>query len=243
MKFAVSLGTFDLVNFAKLNLAYLRHVFGDDTPIICYDGKSANSEAMRELAEEYGAAYFTERENRLHFAGCQQNSVTAVKINQRLILLDKSIPDRVREVFSGRVTALAMPGQCSEASIIQEGSKFHSRFKVMPDCIFMRASAFDPVQMSKSYEDQWKSGTRKMDTLTETWWANRVHGEYRDRHVTLPWLTEHTPGQPFLYLRKIQNQPTDFAEAARRIGIPVSGYQTVEWQEMGRGKYRPTPKA
>lgn len=254
MKFAISLGTYSLTGFARLNLAYLRKVFGDATPIIIYDGKSENSPEIQQIALEYGCAYLPERANRGHFSGDIQSAVTAIafaqqydcdigiKLNQRTILLSPDIPKLLAEAFSDPQVTLVTPAPYPLESIVDSESRFHSRFRQAVDVLCFRASEWDAQGVADRYRLQWTTGTSKYDCYSEEFWANEVK-RIGPAHRTVDWLTAHELGKPFKYLRKIQNSESDYSKAAIEIGLPVASYRTQEWSKLKPGEYRPVPRA
>lgn len=259
MRFAVSIGCYSLLNFIELNIITCRSVFGDNVPIILSDGRSDNSAKVEELAEKYGCAYVGEAVNRGHFAGCAQNAVVApafarhvgadiaVKINQRLVLLDPETPAKVSEIFKDGTIDLALPGTPHPDSLLT--SKFFARFPYLVDIIFMRASAFDPEWLKVTYETQWQTGQKQIDSYTEMFWSNICsYSSFKDRVKVIDWLTNHGEKphgeKPFRYLRKAQNSPADFSMVAREFGMPDHlHYSTGEWGSLVKGSYNPLPRA
>lgn len=251
MRFAISVGSYQDTDFVELNLAHLRRIFGDDAPLLVSDGCHPHSGVMRELADQYGAGYVGERIDSGHFKGDFQNTINAIalakanaadiaiKLNQRLVLLDPDIPKRLEEVFSFDSVSIALPGQCNAASILQPKSRFHATFPFLIDCLCFRASRFHPEQLIAAYTLQLKQGTTRQDSLVEVFWARFLeeHGHF----ATLPWLTEHETSAPFKYLRKIQNRPEDYLAAAQSVGI-TGAFDVREWNARLGSAYRPTPR-
>lgn len=251
MTFALTIGSFQLFNFVRLNVAAARKVFGD-SPIMIYDAPSAESPRIEALAQEYGCAYTTERQNRGHFAGDIQSAVTTIafaqhhgcnvgiKLNQRTILLSPEIPKLLAKEFKNPEVTLVTPGQYPAESIPDEASLFHSRFQFGVDVLCFRASAWDAQGVADRYRKQWTEGTGKYDTYSETFWANESQ-RLGPAHRKVDWLTAHTG--PFKYLRKIQNRETDYNAAAVALGLPAGQFTTAEWSKMKPGEYRPSPRA
>lgn len=255
MRFAISIGSFQLFNFVKLNCAYARRVFGDETPIVIYDAPSDECPRIKALADEYGCAYITERVNRSHFAGCLQNSITAIafaqsqgcdigiKLNQRTVLLSPEIPKLLEQEFRDPQVTLVSPGQYPKESILDEASHFHSRFQQAVDVLCFRANAWDAQGVADRYKAQWTSPTAdRFAHYTETFWANESK-RLGNAHRKVEWLTAHTPGEKFKYLRKIQNTQSDYNLSAVAIGLPAGEFKTEEWSKLKSGSYRPAPRA
>lgn len=254
MRFALSIGSFQLFNFVRLNVAFARRVFGDDAKIVIYDAPSDESPRIKALADEYGCWYITERVNRNHFAGCAQNSLTAImfaqmhdcdigiKLNQRTVLLSPEIPKLLELEFRDPQVTLVTPGQPPKDSILDDGSAFHSRFPFGVDVLCFRANAWDAQGVADRYRAQWTSPTAdRYSVYTETFWANESK-RLGPAHRKVDWLTAHTPGEPFKYLRKIQNTEPHYNDAAVAIGLPAGQFVCAEWSKI-KPEYRPAPRA
>jgi hypothetical protein len=254
MRFAISIGCHELVHFIHLNVTYARRIFGD-APICLYDSPSAHNAEIKAIAEEHGCAYFCEAVNRSHFAGDIQSAITAIafaqqhgcdlalKINQRTILLAPDAPQRLGEVFADPNVILANAGVVPAETILCEGSRFHSRFPANPDFLVFRASAWDAAGVAERYHRQWTSlDANKYSAYSEVFWANEIKHIGPEAHRTLDWMTRHTAGKPFSYLRKIQNTEEHYKAAAVAAGLEPAEFPTQEWQNLKPG-YSPGPRA
>jgi hypothetical protein len=254
LKFACTIGCHELGEFIRLNVANLRRVFGDEAPICLYDSPSTRNDEIKGVADEYGCAYFCERKNRLHFAGDIMAAVTAIafaqhhhcqvglKINQRTILLSPEIPALLTREFADTNVSLVTPARYPAESILDQSSAFHARFQQAVDVLAFRVEAWDAASVAERYRTQWTTGTSKYDTYSEVFWANESKRLGR-AHRTADWLTAHVKGEPFKFLRKIQNRESDYCNAARAIGLPAAAYPTSEWSQLKPGAYSPAPKA
>lgn len=252
MTFALSVGTYQLEQFAEIQLRTLRSIFGS-SPILIYDGKSKSSPAIKELADRFDAAYVSENVNRGHFSGCLQNSVCAVafakangcalavKINQRLVITDPNIPERIEEIFADGSIDLAMPPSVKPETIIDDKSKFHHRFKYHPDFIVLRASAIEPQWIADEYAKQVETDTSRYGTLSENFWIKQIESTFNGRFAPLDWLS--APSRPPNYLRKIQHTEEEYRNHALSVGMDWSEFPVVEWSEMLGTAYRPLPRA
>lgn len=253
-QFAISIGCFKLKNFVRLNVAYLRRVFGDDAPIFLYDSPSEENGDIRLIAADYGCAYACEPVNRGHFAGDVQAAVAAVamaqhhgcefalKVNQRTILLSPEIPSLLEQAFSDPQVTLVTPGRYPEVSIIDPASRFHGRFPQAVDVLCFRAAQWDAQGIGDRYKTQWTTSTSRYGAYSEVFWANEVKRIGAGAHRVAPWLSAHVDGEPFKFLRKIQNREEHYNEAARQIGLPLGAYPLQEWMKLRRN-YQPQPRA
>lgn len=252
MKFALTVGTYQLAQFAEIQLRTLRSIFGG-SPILIYDGRSKSSPAIKELADRFDAAYLSENVNRGHFSGCLQNAVCAVafarangcdlaaKINQRFVLTDPNIPERLEDIFADGSIDLAMPPSVNPETIIDDKSKFHHRFKYHPDFIVMRASAIEPQWIADEYAKQVETDTSRYGTLSENFWIKQIESTFGGRFAPLDWLS--APSRPPTYLRKIQHTEEDYRNHALSLGMDLLEFPVVEWSEMLGTAYRPLPRA
>lgn len=256
LSIAITLGTHLLVEFARLNLAYSRHIWGD-VPILVVDGKSERSDEIEALADEYGAYYLGERENRGHFAGDIQNTVAGLafarehgcdllcKLNQRLVLVNPEVKRLIENVFSHEHVDLAMPGQIHPHAVSMRGKKFYASFPFLVDVIFMRLPPFSAEFLLEEYINQVKTGADpKYKYYVETLWRNLVKGPFSRRFARLDFLTEHQPKQwPVMFLRKTFNSSADYLYYARKLKLPDSEFFMGEWNAAWGKSYNPFPRS
>jgi hypothetical protein len=254
VRLSVAIGCHALTNFIRLNVASLRRVFCDETPLLLYDSPSDANEDIRKVAEDYGCAYFCERANRGHFGGDIQAAVTAIafaqehecdigiKLNQRTILLSTDIPKLLTEAFHDPKVTLVTPGRYPRESILDKESEFHSRFPQSVDVLCFRSKDWDAQGVADRYKQQWTTGTGKYDVYSEVFWANESK-RLGSAHKMVDWLTAHTPGEPFKYLRKIQNTESHYNESAIALGLKAGRFVVQEWSKLKPGEYRPSPRA
>lgn len=237
----------------RLNVTYARRIFGD-SPVCIYDSPSEHNAEIKAIADEHGCAYFCERVNRGHFSGDLMACSTAiafakqhgcdigVKINQRTILLSPEIPGLIAKEFENLNVTLLSPDRYPEASIIHPESKFHHRFPAAVDLMCFRAKDWDAQGIADDYSHHWKTDPSKYACYSEVFWAHYTK-DFGPDHSKPRWITEHTAGRPFMYLRKIQNTEADYSRAAIDAGLPVGGYKTAEWSALKPGQYSPVPRA
>lgn len=252
MKFAITIGSYELLDFAELNVLQCRRVFGDDVPILLSDGRSVNSPKMEELAEKHGCYYWGEEVNRQHFRGCMQTTINALvfgkqvgadvtlKINQRLIILGPEIKAILETCFSNSGIMLALPGRPNPASIITS-SKFFSKFPNLNDVVGWRVGCLDPDYVKFSYENQVKTRKSNVDTFSEIWQQNIIRDRFAKECAVINALTEHAPGQPYRYLRKVQNSRQDYVDAAVNVCMDNFEFPTGEWRAIKGSNYHPIP--
>ncbi len=252
MNIAVSIGAFLLQDYVELQLCYVRKIWGD-VPVLVSDGKSENSEKIANLADKYGAYYWCDEVNAGHFQGCMANAVNAVKfaqdqgcdyalkLNQRLLLVNPDIKGIVANVFEHAHIALAMPGR-PEAIQLNPRSRFHSSFPVMPDAIFMRVKDFDPEWMVSRYRKRCENKSDKYAAYTEIFWMDLVNNEFKGRWSALHCLTMRKRGWPCFFIRKAMAGPGDYMEAAQSVGLKLGAFPIQEWATLKASNYMPIPR-
>lgn len=253
MKLAISVGTYLLQDYAQLNLAWLRKIFGD-VPILVSDGASPNSDKISDIADRYGAYYWCDGVNAGHFQGCMANSINALafakendcdfalKINQRFILVHDGIKAIIEQVFAHPHIALAMPGRADPVQLNPQ-SRFHASFPLQPDCIFMRVKDVDPGKLTEQYRARCANKADKYGSYTEIFWMDRVNNEYKGRWSALHCLTVRRRGWPCFFIRKAMAGPGDYMKAAQDVGLKLFNFPVSEWARL-RGKfYYPMPRA
>lgn len=248
MTAAITIGAYELTEFVELNIRSIRNIYGD-APVLVYCGAGKNAGKIKEIADRFDCSFLTETKNRMHFQGCLMTAVSAVafaranqcdvavKSNQRTVLLSPEIPDLIEAIFDNPNIDLAIPRAPRVETIKDERSRFHSRFKVSPDVICIRANAVDPQMLADKYALQVQTDTSRWATLTEHFWSRMTETEFQDRWSEMPFLTE--PTDPPMYLRKCQATSEDYQQAAVRLGMSQSDFPTQEWSAMLGAAYRP----
>lgn len=251
MKFAVTLGAYSLANFVELNLKWVARVFGSDVPILISDDLSPESAGIKALAEKYGCHYVVTSQRAFHFQGDWQHIINSiafaksigadfsVKISQRLIILHGDILKVVDQHFDDPTVAISLPGRPAKHSIT--GSQGFNVYPFLTDVMFMRTSEFDPGELKRRYESKLINSKNYWDSLVEFMVNDLVMTDYRDRHRVHNELTEHIGGPPHKFLRRYQNQPQDYVNAALSVGLDYRFFQTGEWRQLDH-KYDPRPR-
>lgn len=252
MTFACTIGSYSLVNFVRVNALYLRHVFGPDTPVLISDDKSPESPQIESAAADTECGYTVSPARRSHFAGDMQSLINAVaygrqvgadiavKISQRFWLVSPEIRQIAETIFGSRPEiSIVLPGRPDANRII--GSRGFAKYPFLTDIMFLRVSAFDPEQLKTAYESHWKNGRHWWSCFVELTINDMLMGPLKENYSVFNELTEHTPAQPYRYLRRYQNTSQDYAKAAARFNVQAH-WPTSEWKNLEIG-YRPQPRA
>lgn len=250
MKFAITIGSYSLADFVELNVLQCRHVFGADVPILISDDISKNSPEIRELAERLQVHHIAGGP-RGHFAGDQAAAVNALsfarqmgaelalKLSQRLILVDPACAAILSNHFASPNIWLGVPGRISAHSIKQAASRFFANFSVLTDILCIRTDSITPEQLKERYEHRVRNASNQHDKLIESLWANLLDTHFANHTVFMDEFSH--PRNPALYLRKAQSQPADYERVALDRGMKSFNPILVEWKAM-ETSYRPAPE-
>jgi hypothetical protein len=249
MRFAVTIGAFELSQFVEAGVCYAREVFGEDTPILISDDVSERSPEIEAVATRRKCHYWRSSGRMNHFAGDFQhlmNSLSfarqveadiAVKISQRFWVLSPKIRTAAEAIFADGKISLALPGRPAKEQILGEKS-FHG-FPYLSDIVFMRAKAFEPDTLRVYYQTKFRNGRKIWDCFVETTVMDLV-SQNPEAHRVFHELTEVNGGEP-LFLRRYCATPQTYAKAAARFGI-TGHFPTGAWAKLER-RYSPRPAA
>lgn len=252
MTFAACVGSYSLPHFISLQILSLRHVFGD-IPILISDDKSSESPVIESVAEKYNCHFCTSTARRGHFAGdvsavCnalqfarQCNAEIAVKISQRLVLVNPLIRERAEWYLSQPGIAVALPGNPPAVQLCS--SRGFSRFPLMTDVIFLRPDRVDAETIRDGYEAAWQNGKTRHDCVPELAFAAMRDGVLKDKIAVFNELTSHHPDKAKLFHRRSMSTPAEFRRFANSLGID-GWFSTADWSTMDKGyKSNCRPKA
>lgn len=251
MTIAVTVGSYLLVDFVGLATLSVKHAF-DDPPLLISDGLTDQSPKIESIAEKHGAVYLSDDPKRSHHEGClvaamraiafarEHGCDVALKTNQRCFPIARSIWDKVQKIFEDPGIDLILPGRPRPESLVTSKDMF-SKFPVLVDMIFMRASAFDPAWILDSYRYQCNQAKNPSGLYTELYWLSVMNSKCRGKTFIAPWLTEHTV-TPHEYLRKTQNVPMDFIRHAQAMGMKSFQFPVLEWNQLRKGSYACIPR-
>lgn len=253
MTFAICIGCYRLPQFIELNVRRCRTIFGQDVPIILADDKSFESRAIEVLAEGLEVDYTCSPYRRSHFSGDWNAFVMsaafasglhkdiALKISQRLIPVLPRFRECIEEAFSDPNVQVALPGRPNPTQIARPQSRFYSKFGILTDVLAFRNGAITSTELVDLYRKRFTEGKTHQESLVECTWgwllANRFEGKFR----VLPELTNHTPMEPKIFLRKSQSIPRDYEQVARMEGMTQTDWPLFEWGIMEGKDYRCRP--
>lgn len=248
MKFAVTVGSYELAQFVEGAVCCIREAFGADTPILISDDVSERSPEIESIAAKRECHYWRSTGRMNHFAGDfqavmnaltfaqQEGAEIAVKVSQRLWVLSPKIRERAEAIFADDNIAIALPGRPKKEQIV--GAKSFHAYAYLTDIIFMRPRDFNADTMRVYYQTRFRNGRKIWDCFVETAFIDLVNRQFATRHRVFEELTDVNGGEP-LFLRRYCTTHQQYAKAASKFGI--AGYfPTNEWKSLQRN-YNPRP--
>lgn len=250
MKYALVCSAYAMADFVKLNLHFMRDIFGT-SPILVSDDKSDASPLIESAACKYEAAYICTRVKKGHFAGDLQSIINGlvfaesngcdvlVKCSQRFILLDKQIKGDLDNYCLTKDMSLGLPQKLHPGQTISKSGVGFCQLPILTDCIVIRVGKLTPEHLLERYK-------RKVMTekFAHSSYVEAVFNDFRHEMgancVLLNELSTHLPGVQHRFLRKVQNHRQQYIDIARSVGIDGS-FDTREWAAIHGANYRPRP--
>jgi len=253
MRVACTIGSFDMPQFVELNIRSLRHVFGNDVPILVSDDISQHSAEVRDVAAKFDAHHIVSRTHRSHFCGdawscCnalafgeEQGAEITLKVSQRLILCQPCAREVLEQRFADPEVWLAFPDRIHPGSIKRAESRFFANFSTVTDILAVRTGKLSAGTLKSIYEERVRNKKNRFDTLVEPLWSYISDVTLAGHTVRMPEFSSHYPGRPPIYLRKCQAQPADYLVHAASLGMPEFHVLLQEWRQLTNA-YRPVPQ-
>jgi len=254
MKFAVTVGAFELDWFVELQILSLRHVFGPEVPVLISDDISQRSAEIRDLASRYGVHHTCSETHRSHFAGDVQAGLNAlafaeaqgadiaIKVSQRLILCEPVVAEIISRYFADPNVWLVLPGRIPPGTIKRAESRFFASLSTNCDVVAIRVGTISPTELKDAYEGRVRANQMRHASLVEGLFAHLIDTHFNHHFKFAPELTVPYPGRAPLFLRKCQSEPADYMNHASRLGLSSDGRAVYlqEWRQLTLS-YRPCP--
>lgn len=253
MKFAATIGSYDMPDFVELNVRALRHVFGD-IPILISDDISQRSVEIRDVAERLDTFYQCSETHRSHFAGdaaacCNalafaehQGADICLKISQRFVLCAPAAREIIERYFNDPNIDMILPGRVPASTIKRAESRFFSNLSTQSDLVCVRTGKLRPQTLKELYEARVRSGHGRHSTLIEGLFAFIMDVTLAGHVVQAPEFTNPYPGRDPIYLRRCQSEPADYMRIAQELGMSSGWVPLVqEWRQL-TNSYRPVPQ-
>lgn len=254
LKFAVTVGAYELDWFVELQILSLRHVFGKDVPILVSDDISKRSVEIKEIAERYGVHHTVSQTHRSHFGGDCQAAVNAlafaecegadiaVKVSQRLLLCEPAVRDILEKYFADPDVWLCLPGRIAAGTIKRAESRFFSNLSCQSDVLCIRTGSIKPAELKETYESRVRNRQSRHGSLIEALWSDLIDTKFNHHYRLVLELTHPYPGRDPIFLRRCQVEAADFMKQAERLGLKRQGAVYLqEWRALAGGAYRPIP--
>jgi hypothetical protein len=252
MTFAITLGSYNLPDFVRLNVLALRKVFGEDVKILVSDDWSEKSVEIRDIAEEMNVHHIVGGP-RGHFAGdaaCCCNALAfaesekadvAIKISQRFLLCEVAAREIIERYFSDPEIWMALPARIHPGSIKLAESRFFANLTTLSCLLCVRTWKLRPSTLKELYEERVNSRRSRHDTLVEALFSFISDVTLAGHVARMPEFSGHYPGRPPIYLRRCQSHPADYQRFAAELGMPEFNVLLQEWRQL-TNHYRPIPQ-
>lgn len=246
---AITIGSYKLFDFARLNAAMCRRVWGDSVPILISDDLSHLSPDIRAWCDDNGVAYLCSPSRRSHFGGditALINSVVfaescecdySLKLSQRMIPIAAGFREALERAMENPEVMMCVPGSPLQQQIARPASAFYARFGSLTDAVAFRTGAITGQKIRDTYADAFNSAKSRNDGLVEVVVARIASECFPNGHVKLPEWTVHRPMQPKLFLRKSQSTHEEYEKVAKEVGIPTGQFDLREWLQIERENY------
>lgn len=249
MKLSFTLSTYRLKSFVHLGLAQLRKL-SPESPILVCDDRAAESDAIKEYADQYGAQYRCSRVRRGHFAADFQSLVNAivfaqstgsdvaVKISQRFVFRKPESIDVIRKCFENPNIMAASPGQ-PKVTAGSAGARGFGAFGTLSDIVAIRTGALSPEQLLHLYRARLLREKVPWASFIECVVDELHNNVFPGRTIKIPELTNPTADP--IYLRRYQATENQYRQLAHENGFNGL-FPLTEWREIEKMGYMCKPK-
>lgn len=248
---AVTIGSYLMPDFVRLNVRRCKAVFGPDAPILVSDDCSSGTPAIRNIANEEGVAFWSSTEPMSHFSGdiqafinaiafAESNSAdVALKLSMRLIPVLPIFRAALEREMTKPETMICTPGRLLVRQLARPKVGFYTKFGLLTDAVAIRCGTITANELRDAYRQANNNAKQHSDSLVELVIGSLItsHPKLKGGHVTIPEWTHFTPGEPMPYLRKSQCGPNHYAKVAALEGI-TGRWDIREWTEILKGRYR-----
>lgn len=244
-KLAFTISSYRLHDFVKLGLKQLQKL-SPDSSILVSDDRGAESEMIKQTAEEHGAAYRGSDKRRGHFCADYQGLVNslafaeaagadvAVKVSQRFIFRKPESIDVIHKTFSDSNILAATPGRPRVMPGKGKASKGFSNFGILSDVVMIRVGAMTPMDLLVMYRERLLNARSSIASFIECT-VDLLHTEkFPGRTARIEELTNPTVDP--IYLRRYQATGQQYRELAESYGFG-GVFPTCEWAQIEQGNY------
>jgi hypothetical protein len=253
VKFACAIGSAGYPWFTELNVCSARQALGKDVPIVITEDTSGSTTAVEAMAARRDCYLDALNPPMGHFHGDIQTSINAlalaaasgadiaVKLSQRFCIVSEEVNAVVTKAFKADpALAIICPGR-PNPNWIRKGHQQFSRFAILTDVMFMRASLVDPEMIATEYANQLRSSQNYHDCFAEIFWHRVCEGVLGGHYWKCPQITDHSSGRLFMFLRRYQNSPSDYQRIADVFQLGRHVWDLRERANMTKN-YDPRPR-
>lgn len=243
---AIVIGAYALTDFLRLNLTMCRKIF-PSSPVLVSDDCSFYSPQIKELASEMGAMYLCSERRRTHVSGDWQAFINGavfgkgcrrpvLKLSQRFVPRLPDFRKRLMKDWKGRGEAVALlPGRLEIRQIARPLAKLYTGFPHLTDCVMFDPEAITAEELSKVFALADPSDHRNY--YSEHLWFQIMQQHQCKR---LEWLSNHTPMEGKLFLRKACATQREYQDLAAEHNM-AGTFDLREWNQIEGINYRCAP--
>lgn len=257
MTFALTIGSYRLLDFVHLGIKQIQKVF-PDAPILISDDHSERSDQIAKLATGLGCTYAGSNSKRGHFAGDLQSILSsiqfavahncdlAIKVSQRFVFKNEAARPILLDYFSTHDhIAFGLPGKLDPKTLRPFATFGFTKLPMQTDLMVFRVKDIDPNEMVEDYRKKVANiHYVPHGSFIEGLAADLFHGRWKDKSAILDDFTSHVAGREGgdLYLRRSQNHDYDYRDLAKTHGVK-GDWSLAEWSQLDKQGYWPYPRA
>lgn len=243
MNIAVSLATYKLAPFVRLNLAQLKVII-PDAAVLVSDDRSDQTEEIDAISAEYDSAFVTSNARRGHCGGKIQAVVSGLSfaqqegadillvLNQRLVPVLPVFREYIEGPFSDPKVNIVVPGRATASQLKLPASKYFSGLGILTDVLAIRVGSITPADFLKAYQDGFKWGSMYIGLLPEPFLGKLLGTHFQDRIYVSSSLGDAKVANP-AFLRREQSKPKDYQALASQHGF-TGEFDCRDWLEIER---------
>ncbi len=241
MNIAVSLATYKLAPFVRLNLAQLKAII-PDAAVLVSDDRSDQTDEIDAISAEYDSAFVTSNARRGHCGGKIQSVVSGLSfaqqegadillvLNQRLVPVLPVFREYVEGPFTDLRTNIMVAGRTTKSQISLPSSKYFNGLGLLTDVLGIRVGSISPADFLKAYTDGYKHGGFFIGLLIEPFLGKLIGSYFKEStHVSYS-LGDAKVIAP-AFLRREQGTSADYQALASQRGI-AGEFDCRDWLEI-----------
>lgn len=247
VKLAFTIGSYRLCDFVHLSLKQLKKL-SPDSHVLVSDDAAPESGHIKAIAEAHGAQYRCSRVRKGHFASDWQSFINglvfaesvgadiAIKVSQRFIFRKQEAIDAIVAAFKEPNIAIVTPGQPKMAFGFGSPSNGFGKFTLLTDIVAMRVGSVLPDNLLHLYRTRLMTEKVPWGSFIECTVDDLCRNTFPGRTLKLDSITNHTNVDDPSFLRRFQNQESQYIALAETHGIG-GRFPTGEWAQIEGRSY------